>query len=364
MKKVFVTFMIVLSYLSVNSIIADEPVKTKFIIKKGVNVSHWLSQTKIRGEERANYMTEADFIKIAELGFDHVRIPIDEEQFWDEQGKREEDAFDLLHKAIKWSIGNELKVIVDLHILRSHHFNIEDNRQLWDDPALQEEFIGFWKQLSSEMADYPLDMVAYELLNEAVSEDPDDWNNLLKKAFNVVRKLEPERVIVIGSNEFQIVQTFKDLKVPENDLNIILSFHYYNPMLLTHYKAPWTKIYGYEGEVNYPGYTIDTATWTTLDESYRQENNKFLRDYNKEVLENDILMAVNVAVEKGLPLYCGEFGCFPTTPVELRVKLYKDLKEIFDKHNIAWAHWNYKNDFPLVTEDLEPISELVNALLK
>ena len=364
MKKLIAAVFIILTYLPANSLVKDDSGKKSFIIKKGVNVSHWLSQTEIRGEERAAYVTEKDFIKIAELGFDHVRIPIDEEQFWDEDGKKEEDAFELLHNAIKWSMANNLKVIVDLHILRSHHFNIADNRQLWDDPSLQEEFIGFWKQLSDELEDYPLDFIAYELLNEAVSDNPDDWNNLLKKAYAEVRKLEPDRVIVIGSNRYQIVETFEDLKVPAGDPNIILSFHYYNPMLLTHYKAPWTGVYGYEGEVSYPGYTIDKKTWDALDNSYRQKNSAYYKYYDKEVMEKDILKAVKVARANSLPLYCGEFGCFPSTPVELRAKLYKDLIEIFNKHNIAWSHWNYKNDFPLVTEDLEPISELVNALLE
>jgi hypothetical protein len=27
-----------------------------FVIHRGVNISHWLSQTEIRGEERAKYM--------------------------------------------------------------------------------------------------------------------------------------------------------------------------------------------------------------------------------------------------------------------------------------------------------------------
>ena len=57
-----------------------------FVIEKGLNVSHWLSQTTIRGEERAAYMSAKDFEKIAEMGFDHVRIPIDEEHMWDEEG--------------------------------------------------------------------------------------------------------------------------------------------------------------------------------------------------------------------------------------------------------------------------------------
>jgi endoglucanase len=50
-----------------------------FVIEKGVNIAHWLSQSGARGEFCAKYFTEADVAQIAEWGFDHVRIPIDEE---------------------------------------------------------------------------------------------------------------------------------------------------------------------------------------------------------------------------------------------------------------------------------------------
>ena len=112
-----------------------------------------------------------DFERIAEMGFDHVRIPIDEEHMWDEAGNKNNDAFQLLHKAINWSFDNDLRVIVDIHVLRSHHFNSDDIR-LWTDPLAQEQFWGFWKELSAELIQYPLDKLAYELMNEAVAEDP------------------------------------------------------------------------------------------------------------------------------------------------------------------------------------------------
>ena len=40
---------------------------------------------------------------MASLGFDHIRLPIDEMQMWNEAGKKEPEAFTLLHDAIKWS---------------------------------------------------------------------------------------------------------------------------------------------------------------------------------------------------------------------------------------------------------------------
>jgi len=208
-----------------------------FVIRSGVNVSHWLSQSDKRGDTRRNYITNADFENIAAMGFDHVRLPVDEEQLWDSTGNKEAAAFELLHNAIQWAIAAKLRTIVDLHIIRAHHF-IADSNPLWTNPAEQEKLVNLWLQLSEELGQYPNNTVAYEILNEAVADDPEDWNKVLNKVISELRKKEPGRVIVIGSNRWQIPSTFPDLKVPQNDPNIILSFHFYTPMALTHHLAP------------------------------------------------------------------------------------------------------------------------------
>jgi endoglucanase len=106
-----------------------------FAIRRGLNTSHWLSQSDKRDQERKEYMQARDFAKIAEMGFDHVRLPIDEEQMWDEQGNKHLEAFQLMHNGIKWALDNDVRVIVDLHVLRSHHFNRADSRKLWKDKS-------------------------------------------------------------------------------------------------------------------------------------------------------------------------------------------------------------------------------------
>lgn len=75
-------------------------------------------------------------------------------------------------------------------------------------------------------------------------------------------------------------------------------------------------------------------------------------------------MAKKVADQHGLPLYCGEFGCYPSTAMELRQRVYADWISIFNKHNIAWSHWGYKADFPAfdaITK--KPIKEITEILL-
>lgn len=336
-----------------------------FVVHRGVNTSHWLSQTKIRGEERARYMQAEDFARIAEMGFDHVRIPFDEEHMWDEEGNRHEDAFRLLHNAIRWSFENDLRVIVDLHILRSHYFNADDNR-LWTDTLAQKEFWGFWEQLSGELIQYPVEKLAYELLNEAVAEDPEDWNRLIARGIETIRENEPDRVIVVGSNQWQQVWTFKDLKIPENDRNLILSFHYYDPFILTHYKTPWNPVLQkYTGAVNYPGWTVDTILYENLPEDLLERIRGSNGYWDIDRIEEDFMKAKVVAEKFDLPLYCGEFGCYPTTSPELRNTYYKDIIAVFSKLDISWAHWNYKNDFPVVDEKtLEPIEAVVSALME
>jgi len=362
-----IKFIIILSIILLTSLSCQKESsqmnENKFTINRGLNVSHWLSQTTIRGSERAAYVTEKDFKLIAELGFDHVRLPIDEEHFWSEDGKRMDDAFESLNNAVNWSIKNNLKIIVDLHVLRSHHFNSPDSKKLWEEDKAQNDFINFWKQLSGELKKYPNSMVAYEPLNEAVADNPEDWNKLINWVIAEIRKLEPNRTIIMGSNMWQQTQTFKDLRVPEKDENIILSFHYYRPMPVTHFTAPWTEFGDYDGPSNYPGWSIDSTLINNYEGQTREALNRYNEYFDKEVIEKDIMQAVSVANKFNLKLYCGEYGCFPTTPIEIRQAWYKDMHEIFEKYNIAWAHWNYKNDFPVVDENLLPINELLDIMV-
>lgn len=360
--KLFILIFIGMLVLTCTSNKESKKTVVKFTIRTGVNVSHWLSQSDKRGDERKNYITQADFDTIAAVGFDHVRIPIDEEQMWDSLGNKEPEAFELLHHAINWALAAKLRVIVDLHIIRSHHF-IAASNPLWTDPAEQEKLVELWRQLSEELRQYQNEMLAYEILNEAVANDPEDWNKLLNKVIADIRTREPNRTIVVGSNRWQIADTFPDLKVPDNDSNIILSFHFYTPMALTHHRAPWTAIAEYSGPVNYPGQIVDTLNYQGLSEATIKVMRSYANGYfNKEILAEKMSPAIKVAKEKKLPLYCGEFGVYPTIPEEISLRWYKDVCEIFNENQIAYCHWCYKGDFPVVNEKGEPNRKLVAVL--
>jgi endoglucanase len=333
-----------------------------FVIKRGTNISHWLSQSDARGDERKNYFTEKDVKYLASLGFDHLRIPVDEVQLWLENGQKDEEGFSLLLDALNWCKAHKLKVVVDLHILRSHHFN-EKVKPLWTQPAAQERFFQCWRDLSEALIKYPVEDVAYELMNEPVADDPEDWNKLVEKAVIIIRKTEPKRKIVIGSNLWQSPDTFDKLRIPPNDKNIILSFHMYEPFLLTHHTASWTNIKDYKGPVNYPGVIVKEEDIKNLPDTLRNEILENKTNYTIETIREHFAKPIAVAKQYGLPLYCGEWGCLHTVPDAARLQWYRDVKSVLEENNIAWATWDYKGGFGIINKENKEEKELIQILV-
>ena len=270
---------------------------------------------------------------------------------WDESGKRNEDAFTLMKNCLDWCQKAGLRVIIDLHILRSHHFN-EEVKPLWTDPAEQDQFIALWKDLSDFLKDRPLGMVAYEPMNEPVADDPEEWNVLLARVVTAIRQWEPQRVIVIGSNRWQSAATFDDLKVPANDKNIMLSYHFYEPFFLTHYQASWTDLKDFTGEVNYPGQIVLNSNLP-----------EHLRVYNRDTLVKMMEKPLRAARTLNLPLYCGEFGIFRDFFPEAKLAWYKDMTSIFEEYGVAYANWNYKSGaFGIVDDGGKPIQPYLDVV--
>ncbi len=356
---------------------AKSPSSRTFEIHRGVNLSHWLSQDFGWAPKYAA-INEDDIRFIDSIGYDHVRIPVDEFELWDDNGNRIEPAFDHLLQCLDWCQKYGLRAIVDMHIIRSHYFNavIEGGtNSLWTDTAAQNHFINLWKELSTVLHPYPTDMLAYELLNEAVAPSADDWNALFNKALSEIRKLEPERVIVVGSNMWQIVQNVPLLQLPENDKNIIISFHFYSPLVFTHYTASWTPLKDFRGTVHYPGKIISDEDYrkfidTTTNIAAKQSLQEVEQPFDKERMRAMIKPAVEFAKSKGLKLYCGEFGCLPTVPRADRLAYYADLISVFNEEGIAWANWEYKGEFGLYFFDTKtlksttPDVEFIKTLLQ
>ena len=350
-----------LTLIIISLLLSLSAVAKPFELHRGINISHWLSQSGDRGEKRATKFTREDVKFLAECGYDHLRIPIDEEQMFDEQLNPEQEAFTLLHNAIGWCKEFDLKVIVDLHILRSHHFNAE-SKPLFTESAAQEQFYDCWRKISAELKKYPRSLVAYELMNEPVADDAEQWNTIVNNCLEVVRKLEPKRTIIIGSNRWQAYDQVKNLRVPEKDKNIIISFHFYNPFPLTHYRASWTEQKENPLKVYYPGYIVKKEDVEKLTPELQKRWGWLARSYNDiNTLEKQILQALDAATAMGRKLYLGEFGCLRGAGEENRLRWFRDVVSLCEKYGIAYASWDYKGAFGIIDKGQTQV-EMLNIL--
>ena len=272
---------------------------------------------------------------------------------WDEAGNRNKEAFTLLDNSLEWCRKAGLRVVIDLHILRSHHFNAKE-KLLWTVPAEQDKFIRLWKDLSGFLKKLPKSMVAYEFMNEPVADNAEQWNVLLARVTDSIRSWEPSRTLVIGSNRWQSASTFDQLKIPKNDKNIILSFHFYEPMLLSHYQASWTEFKDFKGEVNYPGKIVLNSKIPAHE-----------RIYNRETLLKMMQKPIHLADSLKLPLYCGEFGIYKNPFPASKLAWYTDMISIFNEYGIAYANWNYKSgEFGIVNNEMKPLQPVIDILTK
>jgi endoglucanase len=323
-----------------------------FEVQRGLNLSHWFSQD-FGWATRDSWIGEEDIRFIAGQGFDHIRIPLDERELWLPSGQLNEPELSRLLRAIDWARQAEMRTIVDLHTLNSHHFNAKNEEglinTLWSDPAEQQHFIDLWRDLSARLGHLPVDCLAYEILNEPLADRHDQWNDLIAATLDDLRPDEPERVIILGGNMQQIPETLPALAVPAGDPNIILSFHTYAPMLLTHYRAHWTPLKLYTGPVHYPGPIVGEGDYARLmndpDPRLIELAEDASEDWGATRLRQKIDPAVRRARELGLQLYCGEFGCLPSAPRGCRLAYMRDIISVFESEGIAWASWEYKGEF-------------------
>lgn len=315
-----------------------------FEIQTGINISHWLSQSSLDKNERKKRFTPEDVRRIADIGFDHVRLPVDEIQIWDENGFIDKEAVDLLNEAIYWCSKENIRSIVDMHILRSHHFNDVTQPKLYTDPDELHQFTSLWIQLSEQISEWSNDFVAYEILNEPKAQDPNDWNRVSSFVLSMLRKKESYRTMVLGSNWYCKADTFDVLNIPD-DKNLMLTFHFYDPMLITHHNAMWTNIGGYDGQIKYPGNPVNDNDIQSISEPLRQSVIKENYFFNRDTVVDKLRLPLEVREKTGRPVFCGEFGCIKKTPIDVRRGWYKDIISVFKEYKIPFTHWDYKGEF-------------------
>lgn len=290
------------------------------LIGRGVNLGNALEAPK-EGQWGVT-LREEYFGLIREAGFDSVRIPVR----WSAHAKREppytidSDFMKRVEWAVEQALDRQLVAILDMH----HYKEMESRPR-----AEKERFLALWKQISEHYRESPATLY-FELMNEPCREMTSKlWNDYAVEAIGAIRKTNPRRAIVVGPVQWNNATRLKGLKLPEDDRNLIVTFHNYRPFKFTHQGAGWV------GD--------QSKKWLGTKWAGTDSQKKEVREY--------LDIAADWGESRNRPLFMGEFGAYSKADMALRARWTEFVRREAEKRGFSWAYWEFCAGFGVYDPD-------------
>jgi endoglucanase len=291
----------------------DPAARANHALGRGINLGNALDAPL--NATWALHLRGDDFDAIKQAGFNSVRLPV---AFYLHTAGEAPYAIEPgFLTRVDWAIDQALSrgLVV---VLDNHHDVGMEKRPAEDMPRL----IALWTQLAQHYRDYP-ETLYFELLNEPSGALTDDeWAKDAPALLSAARKVDPKRTVVIGPGYWNSLDHLGALALPDNDRNIIVTFHYYVPLRFTHQGAGWMP-----GADKWKGttWTGDATEQATLD-----------RDFDK---------AAAWATANRRPLYLGEFGAFQAADMESRARWTRAVADAARRRGMSFAYWEFGSSF-------------------
>ncbi len=312
---------------------------------RGVNISNYLEAPP--GQDWGAHYTAADFDHIRKEGFDHVRLPVGWHHYAGPapQFQLRDEIFSKADFLVNSAVERGLNVIVNLH-----HFD-----QFTDDPAANtEKFYAIWRQVAAHYASSGTG-VAFELLNEPHGAATTAMMNpIYAETIRQIRTSNPQRTIFVGPSRWNQVSELPSLRLPDDEQNVIVSVHCYDPFYFTHQGASWsgpdTKITGiqFPGPPAAPLVPSSTAALSPHVRDWLHQYNTLPSDQNPcspRAFRPQVAEAKEWSDYYGRPIHFGEFGSYEKADAASRASYYATFRQALDEANMGWAIWDWKAGF-------------------
>lgn len=180
---------------------------------------------------RDNYVTQADIQKIAGLGFNSVRVPLDYRLFYDKAGGKDRDTgFTYLDRLLRWCGAAHIYVILDMHVVPGSKGNGKGN--LFFDSAKQDILAHVWQRIAARYADSPW-IGGYDLVNEPAIWHQAELSGAYKKVTQSIRAVDTHHMVIVEGDHWGSRLDLIGLNAPADvwDDNLALSDHAYGSSL-------------------------------------------------------------------------------------------------------------------------------------
>jgi endoglucanase len=281
-------------------------------------------QAKFGYEKPPESFQEADFARIARLGFNFVRLPLDY-RFWtqpDDWTRLREEGLSDIDRAV--GLGMRYGIHVCLNFHRAPGYTVArpaEARSLWTDAEAQRVCAGHWAYFASRYLGIPNRHLSFNLLNEPDDVDPETHRRVVEYLVAAIRKYDDQRLIICDGRDGG--------RTPPTELvglDVAVASRGYEPRPLTHYQAEWVN-----GAYDWsrPAYPLrqDDIVW------------------DKETLRQRIMEPWARLAARGVGTMVGEFGAYKHTPHSVVLAWMRDCLELWREAGWGWAQWQFRGDF-------------------
>ena len=328
-----------------------ETQQIEYKMHKGINVSTWLchNTTAKSGADAKGYFTQKELNQLAEMGFDHIRLPIDEKLLYKSGLIRDGDTFQMLHDVIGWCEEAGMSIALNFHIPRAGKSSVSPASAT----AERAHIVNIWKDLSAEFGSYPYELVAYEIYNEPNFSSDDLWNQFAAEMINAIRENEPERIIILAPNGDNSIAKLPLLAMPTDKKNIIVSVHFYQPAILTHYGVG--ALAGINVRLQYPGNIFPAGAQDGFTTEQKNTLKAYGGNFTLESQKTRLESLLNFAAYHKVRIRCGEYGCNDAyektfNDRDIKVRYFQDVVKAFDELDIPHCLWGYKATFGIFND--------------
>jgi endoglucanase len=318
---------------------AADPVYT---FKKGVNISHWLSQND-PSKYGAPWFGESDVDWISKQGFDHIRLPVDFRECLAADGSLDDSRLVPIANTIRWAKERGLGVILDAHFLPGADFNsVGGDNRVYTDMAVQDKAAQVWREMARHFAGEGPN-VRFEILNEPVAKENAQLNPFMAHVLAAIRESNPTRVVYVTSNKWSSFRAVEDVVLP-NDPNIALTIHFYEPLVFTHQRASWAGFKDTLPAVTFPGTTPDVTGYTLP--TYTQKIKAGEPITSAQIDEKFAKVSSWLSYHAPtIEVYVGEFGVYGPAPDDSKRRWIETVRRDAETRGWGWGVWEYEGGF-------------------
>lgn len=282
----------------------------------------------LRGVMSPHQYTEEDFKTLADWHVNLIRCQItrdwgkaNTDQNLDEYDAWLDKKLNDIEQASVWAKKYNIKMIIDLHSPPGGRDDAR-NMRMFSDTKYANHFVKVWEKIATRFKGNDA-IWGYDLVNEPEQTRPAkyDYFTIQRMAAEAVRKIDPQSVIIIESNNWDSPETFSYLPALEMD-NVIYQVHMYMPGQYTHQGVYNTfGEVGKEAGVAYPG-QIGQTYW---DKNALRQALKHVRAFQ---------------LKHNARIFVGEFSAAAWAP---NAQQYlQDNIDIFEEYHWDWTYHAFR----------------------